>query len=115
MAHVSQPDNRTSVLTNDEVQRILGDAEQYLATTLKAQSAAVTLDSPILELCLALIRAMRIHSASGNGIPGYRGQGLNETVDLAKKILELKPYSDHTLNIRSFKEIALAITLGGRS
>lgn len=115
MAHASKPDNETSVLTNDEVQHILSDAEAYLATTLEAQSSRVTLDSPILELCLALIRTVRIHSASGNGIPGYRGQGLNETVDLAKRILELKPYSDHTLNIRSFKEIALAITLGGRS
>lgn len=115
MANMSQSGSKPSILTNDECQRVLSDAENYLATTLKAQSTTVTLDSPILELCLALIRAMRIHSASGNGIPGYRGQGLNETVDLAKQILELKPYSDHTLKVSSFKEIALAITLGGRS
>lgn len=100
-----------AVLTNSEVQEILGGAETYLDEVFLATGAG---DKPVLGYIRALISSIRIHSKSGNNIPGYRGQGLREAVDLAKFILATKPISDRTVGVLSYKDALLAITYGGR-
>lgn len=101
-----------AVLTNGEVQKAFGDAELYLEGVLRGQDPT---ENPIIGVVHALIRSIRIYSSSGNEIPGYRGLGLIEMLELAQSVLETKPTSDRHLSINSYKAIALSLAVGSRS
>ena len=95
-----------AVLTDSAVQETLEAAEAVLWGTLEGRSMD---ENPRLWVAFSLLRSVRIYSKSSNGIPGYRGLGLDEAVSFAEAILEHKPSSDREIAIHSYKlEISVA-------
>lgn len=88
---------------------MLTRAEAHLQSVIEGQFLD---ENPQLWVAYTVIRSVRIYSKSSNGIPGLRGLGLKETLELAEAVLEHEPRSDRDLTIHSYKSIAAGIAVG---
>jgi len=104
----SQQDS--SALTDEHAQSVLIEAEEHLWSLIEGRNMD---DFPRIWIAFTSLRAVRMLSKSSNGIPGYRGLGLREALELATAINEHKPQSDRDLTIHSYKPIAAGIAVGG--
>jgi len=97
------------LLDDDHVQKALTEAEEHLWSLIEGRNMD---DFPRIWIAFTSLRAVRMLSKSSNGIPGLRGLGLKEALELAEAINEHKPQSDRDLNIHSYKPIAASIAVG---
>jgi len=72
-------------------------------------------ENPRLWLAFSTLRSVRIYSKSHNGIPGLRGLGLREAVELAQSIIESPPNSDRDLSIHSYRGAAEAFSVAQKN
>jgi len=98
-----------SPLTDDRVQSSLIEAEGHLWSLIEGRNMD---DSPRIWIAFTVLRSVRMLSKSSNGIPGFRGLGLKEALELADSINEHKPTSDRDLTIHSYKHLAAGIAVG---
>jgi len=80
-------------------QILLRQAEEQLSALLDGQSLD---ENPRLQVLRAIIISVRVYSASSNSIPGYRGLGLDEALEISREIIEFSPRSDKDLSIHSY-------------
>lgn len=87
-------------LTDGQVQQILADAIEILQRTLDGQTME---ENPKLWVTLSTLWAVRAYSKSGNGIPGYRGLGLEQALETAEAIISTPPQSDRDISIHHYR------------
>ena len=100
------------VFDDARAQRSLKEAEELLWIQLDGANMD---DNPRLWVAFTVLRSVRIYSKSGNSIPGYRGLGLTEALELAEAIIASPPQSDRDLTIHSYKHLASGIILADRA
>lgn len=90
----------TGPLTDGQVQQILAEAIETLQGTLDGQTME---ENPKLWVALSTLWAVRAYSKSGNGIPGYRGLGLEQALNVAEAIISAPPKSDRDISINHYR------------
>ncbi len=88
-------------MVDDElVQRKLRQAIEILQNTLDGQTME---ENPKLWVTLSTLWAVCAYSKSSNGIPGYRGLGLEQALEIAGAIISAPPKSDRDISIHHYR------------
>lgn len=95
-------------LTDEYAQSVLIEAEEHLWSLIEGRNMD---DFPRTWIAFTSLRAVRMLSKSSNGVPGLRGLGLKEALELAESINEHKPQSDRDFSIHSYKSLAAGIVV----
>lgn len=95
------------ILTDNEVQETLNAALLLLSAALAVEQEKTRNEITVMRLTIALsgLLTLKMLSKSSNGIPGLRGLGLEEGMNLARRLIAdgVKPHL-LTLNYRSLFE-----------
>jgi len=101
-----------ALLDDATAQHTLMQAEELLWEKIEGRDMD---ENPRLWLAFTALRSVRIYGKSSNGIPGLRGLGITESVELAQSIIYSPPSSDRDLTIHSYGKIAAAMSIAQKN
>jgi len=107
-ATIERSDMTKEKVIYDSVMTKFDEALKKLEGILSGEDRAM---SPRLQLLYSLLLAVRIYGASGNGILGLRGLGIEESIALCEEILSCENLSERTVNIQTYRRITESISL----